>query len=198
MKFFTPDLLERFGSEDERIALAAHEEFERRSEAYLRHLHEIRENLPPRFLELQEQFYLHDARVMNLPLLSANPDVTLSVDSQRSGLPIGQPPPRGEEGRLPSFGMALQLDTPPKEVLVLQYRSVIIEKLYHQSLADKECPGLEWQYDEVDLIRTSGKPDYLHSILFTRGIELILRFKDFDFAKLKPMEIPQELAKASH
>src|SRR5262249_48231029 len=32
MKYFTPDLLERFGSKDERIALAAHEELEERSE----------------------------------------------------------------------------------------------------------------------------------------------------------------------
>ncbi len=43
MKFFTPDLINRFGSEDDRIAVAAHQEFEERSEEYLRHLHEIEE-----------------------------------------------------------------------------------------------------------------------------------------------------------
>jgi hypothetical protein len=32
MKFFTPDLLERFASEDDRVALAAQEELEQRSQ----------------------------------------------------------------------------------------------------------------------------------------------------------------------
>ncbi len=42
MRFFTPDLLNRFGSNDENIASEALDELERRSEAYLRHLRDIR------------------------------------------------------------------------------------------------------------------------------------------------------------
>ena len=65
MKFFTPDLIDRFGSEDDGIALAAQQEFEGRSEEYLRQLREIGEILPERFRELLEQFYLHDSRVIS-------------------------------------------------------------------------------------------------------------------------------------
>jgi hypothetical protein len=67
MKFFTPDLLERFGSEDDRTALAAQEEPEQRSERYLEHLNAIKGKLPPRFREMQERFYLHEARVVGSP-----------------------------------------------------------------------------------------------------------------------------------
>jgi hypothetical protein len=67
MKFFTPDLLERFGSEDDRIALAAQEVLEQRSQQYLEHLGAIKAKLPPRFREMQERFYLHDARVVGSP-----------------------------------------------------------------------------------------------------------------------------------
>src|SRR5262249_6628669 len=67
MKFFTPDLLERFGSEDDRIALAAQEELEQRSQRYLEHFNAIKGKLPPRCQEMQERFYLHDARVVGSP-----------------------------------------------------------------------------------------------------------------------------------
>ena len=52
MKFFTPDLLDRFGSEDDDVAFEANRELEARSEGYLRHLHEIAEKLPQRMREL--------------------------------------------------------------------------------------------------------------------------------------------------
>ena len=41
MKFFTPDLLERFGSEDHLVASAAQDEWEERAEEYARNLSEI-------------------------------------------------------------------------------------------------------------------------------------------------------------
>ena len=65
MKFFTPNLINRFGSEDDRIAVAAHQEFEERSEGYSRQLHEIEDRLPQRFGELLNQFYMHDSRVIS-------------------------------------------------------------------------------------------------------------------------------------
>ncbi|MFI5461400.1 MAG: hypothetical protein ACHRXM_38860 [Isosphaerales bacterium] len=120
MKFFTPDLIDRFGSADDGIAFAAQQEFEGRSEEYLRQLHEIEVKLPERFRELLDQFYLHDSRGIS-----------------------------------------------------------------HS-----------WQYDEVELIRTDRGKEFRHSILFTKGLELRLRFKDFDFATLKPIEIAPEFAEA--
>lgn len=65
MRFFTPDLLERFGSEDDNVAFEAHQEFELRSREYLRQLNEIAEKLPQRLRALIEQHYLHDARVIS-------------------------------------------------------------------------------------------------------------------------------------
>jgi hypothetical protein len=171
MRYLTPDLLERFGSADEDVAFAAHEEFERCSEEYARMLREIGGNLPGRFAEMQEQYYLHDARVMT-PLLSWLPDPSQSPDP----------------GRRDSFWIALRLDTPPGPILVLHYRSAVIERvIWYPSLREGDGTSLEWQYDEVDLARSDDEHEFRHSILFTQGLELRLRFKDFDFATLKPM-----------
>ena len=196
MKFFTPDLIDRFGSEDDGIAFAAQQEFERRSEEYLRQLHEIEAKLPERFRELLEQFYLHDPRVISHSSLGI-PEPGWLGDTKLVEFPPAWKPSGQEESRSLSFWIALQLDTPPREVLALQYRSVLIEEAdLHQSLREDECPYLEWQYDEVELIRAGRGKEFRHSILFTKGLELRLRFKDFDFATLKPIEITPEFAEA--
>ena len=141
MRFFTPELLERFGSEDDNVALEAQQEFEERSEEYSRQLRELGEKLPQRLRGLLDQFYLHDSRVIShssfrdihrhttrdIPRLSE-----LTHRAKRSA----------QECRLPSFWILLQLDTPPREILVLQYRSVLIEEArIHQSLRDEDCPN---------------------------------------------------------
>ncbi len=55
MRFFTPCLLERFGSEDDNVAFEAHQEFEAQSREYLRQLNEIAEKLPQRLRALLVQ-----------------------------------------------------------------------------------------------------------------------------------------------
>jgi hypothetical protein len=197
MKFFTPDLIERFGSPDERIALAAQEELEQRAAEYVRTLRQIEKSLPPRFRELLERYYLHDARVLNDGGLLWSPDMARKAPLQASGL-ISQASTSGSKpASRPAFGMTLQLDTPPREILVLHYRSVIIEAAdLHPALREEGCPHLEWQYDEVEVIPTAPKIQFRHSILLTQGIELRLRFEDFDFATMKPIAEPQELAEA--
>ena len=65
MMFFTPHLLERFGSDDDIIASEAQREFEARSGEYLQHLREVRDKLPQRLRELLEKFYLHDSQVIS-------------------------------------------------------------------------------------------------------------------------------------
>jgi hypothetical protein len=193
MRFFTPDLLERFGSEDNRIASAAQDEWEERAEEYAGKLREIEAELPQRFRDLLDHFYLHDARVISQPPLMVT-DLEWLEHALRTGMPVGWRVFGGQGSRIPSYWVPLQLDTPPREVLVLQYRSVQIEDAkLHESLFD-ECPYLEWQYDEVELIETGGNREFRHSILFSRGLEVRLRFKDFDFATLKPIETPGELA----
>ena len=196
MKFFTPNLIERFGSDDDRIALAAQTELEQSSEAYSRRLSEVASELPQRFQELLERNYLHDARVIDHSFLGNGDSESLGASEPRANI-TGWKSAERAEGRLLSFWMVLELDTPPRELLALQYRSVLIEGVdIHQALREDECPYLEWQYDEVELINTGRAQEFRHSILFTNGLELRLRFKDFDFATLKPIASMPELAEA--
>jgi hypothetical protein len=193
MIFYTPELLERFGSKDDDIADAAIDEVEQRADDYVRHGDAIESKLPPRLRDLLNQFYLHDARVISHPPLMIT-DVDWLERALRSGLPLGWRVFGPREHRLPSYWIPLELDWPPREALVLQYRWVQIENAeLHESLFD-ECPYLEWLHDEIELVQDGESTEFLHSILFTRGFELQLRFKDFGFAMLKPMEMAKELA----
>ncbi len=188
MKFFTPDLLERFGSEDEQVALAAQEELEQRSEEYARHLRAIEAELPPRFRELQQQFYLHDARAVS-PLVPWPASVPWPIQAELLW-PAGP-------GPWPSFWLALQLDAPPRDFLVLHYRFVRAQEAQRrQPLRGDACPYLEWQHDEIEITPGPDGPEFHHSILFTDGLELGLRFRDFDFATLKPLALPDGHAPA--
>lgn len=180
MRFFTPDLLERFSSEDDHTALAAQEELERRSEEYARHLQQIAGRLPPRFREMLQRFYLHDARVLA-------PWGPPRVGAGGPGVPAEWLLPEAASGRRSALWLSLQLDTPPHELLTLHYRSVKIDQTRHPR-AEPDCPHLEWQYDEVDI--EPGGDEVCHRILFTSGVELGLRFVDFDFATLKPLAAP--------
>jgi hypothetical protein len=193
MRFFTPELLARFGSDDPQIAQAAQEELERRSEEYLDLLRSLQPRLPDRFRDLLDRFYLHDARVLDestfIEAISHQFGRTLW-----GGLRSERVSSLGRESPLQSFWLHLQLDTPPRETLVLQYRSARIEKVeVHESLHE-ESPDLEWQYDEVEVIQADTMFEFRHSILFTMGLELRLRFQGFDFATLKPMDPAEELA----
>src|SRR5262249_19065638 len=110
---------------------------------------------------------------------------------ERSIGPGLQPEPGSPEGRrqrMLSFWIPLQLDTPPRETLVFQYRFVRVEKAELHEALYEECPELDWQYDEVDVVEGGESSRFRHSILFTRGLELRLEFKDFDFATMRPME----------
>jgi hypothetical protein len=194
MKYFTPDLIERFGSEDDAVALAAQEELEQRSEAYAQALRGIEPQLPPRLREMQQRFYLHDARVMT-PLVPGRTDLAGPVGPEMVGIPIT--PTAAEPRRWPAFSIMLHLDAPPREFLVLHYRWAMVEEVRRFWLPrDEVCPYLEWQYDEVELAESGQGIEFSHSILFTNGFELRLRFADFDFATLKPLAAPAEAAPA--
>jgi hypothetical protein len=65
VKYFTPDLITRFGSPDDRVADAADAEWERAIRRYHRRLAKIRDALPPGWRRLRDaRLALHDARVL--------------------------------------------------------------------------------------------------------------------------------------
>jgi hypothetical protein len=188
MKFFTPDLLGRFGSEDDTIALAAQQELENRSEQYTEYLKHIRDKLSERFRELQERFYLHDARVISpwLPFAVEFPFFpplgALLEWSDHGGW---------GRGPWPAFFLALELDTPPREVLVLNYREVVIDEASrHRPFQAERVPYFAWQHDEIEILQENSVNRIRHSILFSNGFELRLQFADFDFSTLKPLGKP--------
>src|SRR5437763_15618878 len=64
MKFFTPELLDRFGSEDDDIADAAQEEWEQAIVRYRSHIQSFWPALPAPFREMFDTIPLHDAQVV--------------------------------------------------------------------------------------------------------------------------------------
>ncbi len=178
MKFFTPDLVQRFGSQDEGVAHAALEEFEQRAKDYAHYLKSIKSKLPARFRKLQERYYLHDARVLHFPM----------VDPPPLPLPGWWAVCNSQNGKAASsFWLIIQMDTPPHEYVVLHYllpdkRAIKLNK----TPSAEECPYLEWLYDEVEIANNQKRSRFTHNILFTNGIQLRVNFVDFDFATLRP------------
>ncbi len=192
MKFFVPELLSRFGSDDATIAEAAQAELEHRAEEYRQALHAIEPVLPHRFRELVEQFYLHDARILSAAGFPVE-DAEFLLGSYRGEATGANGHDRGRDPRTPSFGLNLELDAKSRGLLILQYRSVVVEDLIRHETMDEECPYLEWLHDEVELVRSAECKTFRHSILFTKGWELRLTFRDFEFATLRPIEPTEEV-----
>jgi hypothetical protein len=195
MKYYTPELLAHFGSEDLNVAKTARQELEQKADQYVSHLELIRPKLPPRLAELQGQFYLHDARVMGPVFPWHHPDFMMKpLYGPWWDLPLEVPEFEMDPGRLSSFVLVLQLDPPPQEFLVLHYRLVVLDEVsHHRRLREERWSPLEWLHDEVDLIPSDDHFEFEHSILFTQGLELRLHFRDFDYATLSPLELPNEL-----
>jgi len=193
MKHFTPDLLARFGSEDDGIALAAQEELERRAAAYDREFHAIEGRLPRRFREFLGRFYLHDALVLALGP-PTHPALLGPTGLNSDILPfdwLDEAP----SDLASSIRMALRLDVPPREVFLLDYGSVSVELIRPTLLLPPEtCPYLEWLNDEVELLPPGNSKAFRHSILFTNDIELRIDFDDFDFKPVTKVEDFQQTA----
>ena len=157
MKYFTPELLSRFGSPDPKDASEAHEVLEQASDAYHVHLRGIQSKLPKSLGLLLDQFYLHDAEVFIL----------------------GQPELEN------SFVICLQLGTPPHEELILTYHlAKEPEVVLHERLSEESPPFLEWLHDEVDVSVEGKQTVYTQSILLSNGRELILHFRDMEMVRI--------------
>ena len=81
MKYFTPDLLAKYGSLDDQIADAAHLEWEAATERYQKHFRLIRRQLPKKLRGLLRRFHLHDARVCFVGIDDLVMHLTIQLDA---------------------------------------------------------------------------------------------------------------------
>ena len=163
MKRFSPELLLRFGSEDDKVATSASAEWDKAHQAYLKHLDTIRPKLPKSVQVLLNNYCLHDAKVISM----------------------------GRDERL--FSILLQLEEPRDKGILLTYKLMSQPKFKrHPSLAEEGAP-LEWLYDELDLLdddkprKEETFQVFTHSILFAGGRELQLAFYELELQEYQKL-----------
>jgi len=156
MKYFTPDLLARFGSTDDRVAADASEQWEGAHQAYREHLDSIHARIPKAVRSLLGQFNLHDARVLAMGL-------------------------RGDDR---TFSIILQLDSPRRDGLQISYQlAAPLKFVQHQELSGDSTALGWWLYDELDRPTEEPFSVYTHSILLTGGWEVQLAFYALHWAR---------------
>src|SRR5262249_12212126 len=138
MKYFTPDLLARFGSPDDTIANAASEEWERAQAAYLEYLQAIRPTLPKGGRQLLDRFCLHDARVL-ARIFDERPVFSIVLQPQK---------PRD----------------PRDQLLELKYRLARPPKFARQQPPPEDGTPLQWWlYDEIGVVNDEPVFVFTHS-----------------------------------
>src|SRR5262245_28491189 len=158
MNYFSPELLQRFGSDDDRVADAAQAEWEQAADTYRHPLRQIDPLMPDRLRELLTRFYFHHARV-------------LFVGTSDRDLRLG-----------------LQLDPPPHDAVFLHCHLVEEPQLIqHPVDLGERSPELVWLYDEVQMQNEGWRPTFRQSILFNNSTEMVLVFDRIDFATARPL-----------
>ncbi len=159
MKYFTPDLLERYGSSDPAVFKPAEAEWENRCERYNAYLDSLKADLPPGLRDIEENYFLHDAVICGMG----------RHDS--------------------SFLIMLQLDHVPYSLVIFTYDLVGEPTIKKGVIPPEDCTPenhVEWQYDELE--RVSGDPaTWVQSILLSNGWEVCLRFRDVRVQAAQPL-----------
>ncbi len=150
MKYFTPDLIARGQSDDSCVLNEVETLWDERCERYNAYLASIRDELCPGLRHIEDNYYLHDAKV------------------------------RGMGCRDRTFVVVLQLDTPPHSLLTFTYDLVEPPRIDPQILpesARSQGDLVEWQYDEIE--KAPGEtPTWRQAILLSNGWEIALHFRD--------------------
>ncbi len=150
MKYFTPELIAR-GQVDDHDLLDRHEEeWDRVCERYEAYLKPVRRKMPSGLKHVLASYYLHDATVLSI----------------------------GQRGA--AFSLVLQLDTPPRLVLVFTYDLLSAPAIDPDALPPiarlADIPPL-WQYNEIE--RVEALPGgWKESLLLGNGWEVTLHFRD--------------------
>lgn len=157
MKYFTRELLERYGLEDDAVADAANTEWEAVLERYEHYLTQIDRELPEHIREFLK-LRLHDAIIWSI---ARQEDKLLMVMHKDI-------PPCEVVFLTYTLVQEPVIDT---EALPPGQRSSV----------------MDYQFDEFELIPEKGQTTYAQSILFGNGWEMTLRFSDVRATLAEPV-----------
>jgi hypothetical protein len=177
MKFMTYELLVRTQSENDAIAEAAFDEWEKACADYNNHVEAIRHKLPKSVQVLLDHYNLHDAKV-----------IMAGVDS-------------AEDSDDPSTSIFLQLDEPRDRGLRLDYRPVVKPKVIWHERNPKLHADTVFLYDEIDVVEVNVAENeqitmFTQSILTEGGMEMQLLFNSLTLRQYRKMETPSEFFSA--
>jgi hypothetical protein len=157
MKYFTRDLIERYGSQDEAIARAAEAEWEAALARYESYLQAIASDLPEHIRQFND-LLLHDAVIWSI---ARQGDKLLMV--MRKDIP-----PR--DVVLLSYTLIGE-PVIDREALSPESRGTV----------------MDYQYDEFDLVQEGTGKSYAQTIVFGNGYSISLRFSDVQATVAQPL-----------
>jgi hypothetical protein len=150
MKYFTPELIAAYGSDDPATWKDAEARWDTACEQYSATLASLKTMFPPGLRRLEENYALHDAAIRGM----------------------------GRDDK--AFVFVLQLDAPPRSLLTLTYDLVEKSTVHPEVLPSEcrgTGDAIEWQYDEIEKV-SDQPPTWRHSILLSNGWEIVLHFRD--------------------
>jgi len=161
MKYFTPDLLLQFQSEDPKVSDNAADAWERAQKNYSIYLRRISTRLPKGFQLLRENYYLHDATVYGMGRGRPHHESMQPIVSKHLSKS--------------DFSVILRPENDRKKGLLLIYKGVVeVDLVDHPALAQPPA-RYQWLYDEIKIDKQAA---FKHSILLTGGIEVAISFRD--------------------
>ena len=160
MRYFTPELLARYGSIDDEEADRADEDWEAAAEAYRVHLDGLRERMPPQVEKLAD-ICLHDA------------EFPTEAQPEEDFLPTGL----GPSPFALWIGLKYLTIKLGDNIIFLTY--VLRDHVRRYPVVDpRPSPATTttcWLYDELDI--TPGDPaGFVHRILLSDGAVLVIPF----------------------
>jgi hypothetical protein len=157
MKYFTPELIERYGSANERVAGAADEEWEYALSRYENYLQRLEPSLPQHIREFT-RLLLHGSIVWSI---ARQDDKLIMV--MRKDIP-------------PKDALIL--------TYTLLAEPVINDEALS---AEHRASVMTFQYDEFERVQDGDGQVYAQSIIFANGWEMSLRFSDVQFTLAEPV-----------
>lgn len=124
MKYFTPELLARVRSLNDRVSEKAHDDWDRAIARYHRRLEQITSRLPASIKRFRRQLCLHDAQIIAM----------------------------AHHGK--QFFIVVQLEPPSRTTVFLTFHLLAKPRIEHRSSQEANHSGcVTWMYEEFNLDR---------------------------------------------